>query len=466
MQNPPAQPSGLRRDLGTIQAYAAMVGMMIGAGIFRVTGVASEQTGPSVILGYLVLAPVIFASAIPYVVFLSTPLGREPGGDYSHILHTLKSPMAAFLSAWLKVISYLGALAFLAQTLADFSIALLVQAGLTAADGINPTALAVSGLLFFFVIHALGVRWFGRAQVVMFAVLGISLFVLVIPGLFAIKFENYEPFFTNGLSGFAGSMLPLFFAYAGFEALAHSGAEVVQSTERLPRILLRGVAVTTLIYILMSAVAFGVLPTAQLAADESTMAAAAAVYLPLGAAVLVTLGAVLAVATSLNSTMMIPPRLGIMLSRDRLMPDWIGRVDPRTGTPVLGLIVTAVIPVLLLLSGQTLLALNISVFALMIVYALHSVALLALHRSNPELAAQVTVPIQPRWQRAAALFSALCLGSFIILNVLQDLDRIWETDLASRFASDAGLTSLELFFPWLVVGLLIYFWQRRRHTAA
>ena len=40
-------------------------------------------------------------------------------------------------------------------------------------------------------------------------------------------------------------MLPLFFAYAGFEALAHSGAEVVQSTERLPRILLRGVAVTT-----------------------------------------------------------------------------------------------------------------------------------------------------------------------------------------------------------------------------
>ncbi len=141
MQNPPAQPSGLRRDLGTLESYAAMVGMMIGAGIFRVTSLASDQTGPSVILGYLVLAPVIFASAIPYVVFLSTPLGREPGGDYSHILHTLKSPLAAFLSAWLKVISYLGALAFLAQTLADYSNALLVQAGLAEAGGINSTVI-------------------------------------------------------------------------------------------------------------------------------------------------------------------------------------------------------------------------------------------------------------------------------------------------------------------------------------
>ena len=56
-QDPAAKPSGLRRDLGTIESYAAMVGMMIGAGIFRVTGLASEQTGPSVILGYLVLAP-------------------------------------------------------------------------------------------------------------------------------------------------------------------------------------------------------------------------------------------------------------------------------------------------------------------------------------------------------------------------------------------------------------------------
>ena len=65
----------------------------------------SSVSGSSTTSGIGRRARRIFASAIPYVVFLSTPLGREPGGDYSHILHTLKSPLAAFLSAWLKVIS-------------------------------------------------------------------------------------------------------------------------------------------------------------------------------------------------------------------------------------------------------------------------------------------------------------------------------------------------------------------------
>ena len=71
--------SSLRRDLGTIESYATLLGMLIGAGIFKVTSDAWALTGPSVILGYLVLAPAILATSVAYSVFLSTPLGREPG---------------------------------------------------------------------------------------------------------------------------------------------------------------------------------------------------------------------------------------------------------------------------------------------------------------------------------------------------------------------------------------------------
>ncbi|HEV8118669.1 MAG TPA: amino acid permease, partial [Thermoanaerobaculia bacterium] len=75
---------GLRRDLGTLESYAALIGILIGAGIFKVTGEAWTLTGPSVILGYAVLSPAILATSVAYVVFLSTPLGREPGGEYTH----------------------------------------------------------------------------------------------------------------------------------------------------------------------------------------------------------------------------------------------------------------------------------------------------------------------------------------------------------------------------------------------
>src|SRR5882724_12294938 len=67
--------SRLRRDLGTIESYAALIGILVGAGIFKVTSDAWSLTGPSVILGYVLLMPAILATSVPYAAFISTPLG-------------------------------------------------------------------------------------------------------------------------------------------------------------------------------------------------------------------------------------------------------------------------------------------------------------------------------------------------------------------------------------------------------
>src|SRR5262245_51714231 len=109
----------LRRDLGTIESYAALIGILIGAGIFKVTSDAWALTGPSVILGHLVLAPAVLATSVAYSVYLSTPLGREPGGEYTHISRTFGGYGIAFVGAWLKIISYVGALAYLALAIAE-----------------------------------------------------------------------------------------------------------------------------------------------------------------------------------------------------------------------------------------------------------------------------------------------------------------------------------------------------------
>src|SRR5882724_10780185 len=114
--------SRLRRDLGTIEAYAALIGILIGAGIFQVTSQAWAVTGPSVILGYALLMPAILSTSIPYAAFLSTPLGREPGGEYLHISRTLGGYRLAYIGAWLKIISYVGAGAYLANALAGYLI--------------------------------------------------------------------------------------------------------------------------------------------------------------------------------------------------------------------------------------------------------------------------------------------------------------------------------------------------------
>src|SRR2546423_11924476 len=114
--------SRLRRDLGTLESYAALIGILIGAGIFTVTSRAWALTGPAVLLAYVVLLPVILATSVPYAAFLSTPLGREPGGEYTHISRTLGGSGLAFIGAWLKIISYIGAGTYLASALADYVI--------------------------------------------------------------------------------------------------------------------------------------------------------------------------------------------------------------------------------------------------------------------------------------------------------------------------------------------------------
>src|SRR5213595_4177765 len=112
--------SRLRRDLGTVESYAALIGILIGAGIFKVTSQAWSLNGPSVILGYAVLMPAILATSIPYAAFISTPLGREPGGEYLHISRTLGGFGIAYVGSWLKIIAYVGAGAYLASALAGY----------------------------------------------------------------------------------------------------------------------------------------------------------------------------------------------------------------------------------------------------------------------------------------------------------------------------------------------------------
>src|SRR3989441_3988210 len=160
-KHPEAIVSRLRRDLGTIESYAALIGILIGAGIFKVTSDAWSLTGPSVVLGYAVLMPAILATSIPYAAFISTPLGREPGGEYLHISRTLDGFSIAYIGAWIKIIAYVGAGAYLASALADY---LIEFTGFKSRSEILHQALALGSLLFFYIVHVVGVRWFGRIQ--------------------------------------------------------------------------------------------------------------------------------------------------------------------------------------------------------------------------------------------------------------------------------------------------------------
>ena len=185
------------------------------------------------------------------------------------------------------------------------------------------------------------------------------------------------------------------------------------------------------------------------------MAEAASVYLPAGAAMLVTVGGIFAVATSLNATMFVPARLLLVLARDGLLPVRLGEVHSARGTPVPGLIVTFLVPALLLLSGQLSLALNIAVFALLLVYAIHGLSLLALPARNPALFAQAATSLSRPLQCTAAVASLLATAGLIAVQLAQDFSHLQATTWMERVRGKT-LTCLELCIAWSAVGLALY----------
>jgi basic amino acid/polyamine antiporter, APA family len=278
---------------------------------------------------------------------------------------------------------------------------------------------------------------------------------LILPGLFVLKAENYSPFFTHGWSGFGASLLPLFFAFAGFESIAQTAGEVKNSTQTLPRILVIGISITSLIYVLTSVVSFGVLPGTQLQTSDAPMAEVASIYLPESAALFVTMGAIAAIMTALNGTILVPSRLAIMFVEDQLAPRWLGAINSTTATPIRGLTLTLLACALLLVSGQMSLALNVAVFALVVLYFIHSLIFLLLPRLNPKLASEVTVGI-PKWLLTiAAGFSVLSMGTMIVIQLRQDIETLSSTTFGQRISS-ASVTSLELIVVWGIVGIGIY----------
>jgi basic amino acid/polyamine antiporter, APA family len=159
--------------------------------------------------------------------------------------------------------------------------------------------------------------------------------------------------------------------------------------------------------------------------------------------------------------MLVPSRLAIILARDALAPRWIGTINPRTGTPIRGLTLTLVAAIFLLVSGQVSLALNIAVFALVILYFLHSLTFLLLERRNPQLYSLIKIRLAPSVQRAAAWLSVLAMGGIIVIQVVQDLRTLTSQSFQQRL-DHRSLTSLELAVAWGLIGFVLYIYGRAR----
>ena len=406
----------LAKDLGLVSAMTIGIGTMIGAGIFVLPGVAAQEAGPIVVVSFVVGGVIAMVNALS-ISELGTAMPKA-GGGYYYVNRAL-GPMFGSIAGLGDWMGLAFASAFYSIGFGQYLSTLAPIPGVLFLNDIQIGALIAGGI--FVAINYIGAKETGSIQTV------IVFTLLAILGVFAIagwlSFDYATLISEGGLSPFGnGAILPatalVFVSFLGYAKIATVAEEMKNPGRNLPIAIIGSVAIVTVIYAILVTVMLGVVPWPELSLD-APVADAARVAFPGGlagiAATIMTLGALLATASSANASILSSARINFAMGRDKIVTDWLNEIHPNYATPYRSIALTGgMILVLIAFLGRDLeiLAKAASVLHLM-VYALMNVALIVFRETDPEgYDPDFRVPLYPITPIVGAILS-LALIAFM-----------------------------------------------------
>jgi amino acid transporter len=386
----PNSSSGFRPDLSRADFTLLVIGAVIGADVYVVAAMGASSLGPAQLVAWLVAG--VLAALIALAFVQCAAIDSNVGGSYTYA-RTAFGPLVGFLGGWalyvgecvalpvfpLAFVNYLHRVFPDLTTGADIPVKVALIAAVTAANliGVKKGARVNDALSIAKLVPLLA-----------FIALALA-FAVVRPHQVA---GHLQPFAPLGWGGFGKAIVPIFWAYAGFELAVLPAAEVRDPRRTLPQGLILGMAIATVFYVLTAFAVVGALPWEEAAASSSPLASAmTAILKGLGGpgsagAILMSIGALVSIAGVYEAFTLGVSRLSYALAADGLFPSAFARIHPKFGTPHVGLAFQAAFALI----GATLFDLRglitIAVFFLGLSYVLTALAALRLVGRHPDQA--------------------------------------------------------------------------------
>jgi APA family basic amino acid/polyamine antiporter len=470
--------TGLKRELGAFDLVMLAIGAVIGAGIFSSIGTAAAGeilpsgevvrygAGPALVLSFVLLGIVCGLAALCYAELAA--MIPQAGSAYAYSYATL-GELVAWIIGWDLILEYAVGNVAVAIAWSGYFCSLLSGFGITlpewlthgyrtallssdpAIHGLLQTAPRIAGIPVllnipaFAIVMAItwllyrGVRESARANNIMVVVKLLVLGLFVGVGAFHINPANYKPFAPNGWTGIHQGAAIVFFAYIGFDAISTAAEETKNPQRNMPIGILVGLAICTLIYVIVGAVATGMVPYMQLKASDPLSKALELAGLPM-ASWIVAFGAVISLSAVLLVFQYGQPRIFFAMARDGLLPRWAAKLHPRYRTPHVTTVVTGLAVGLGALYFDENEIYDLTNIGTLAAFAIVCIGVLVLRYSDRERHRPFRVPALPLVAIAGAL---ACLYTMKGLPT-----QAWER-----------------FGVWLVLGLILYFAYGYRHSA-
>ena len=434
----------LKRVLGAGDLVMLAIGAVIGAGIFGAIGTAAAgQTdaagnvirygaGPALVFSFLLLGGACALAALCYAELAS--MIPQAGSAYAYTYATL-GELVAWIIGWDLILEYAVGNVAVAISWADYFKTLLSGFGvnlpvwlttgyrtaLLSADpgvhGLIDSAPRIAGVPILVNIPAFaivmlitwlllrGARESARANNIMVVVKLLALALFIAVGATHLDPANYRPFAPNGFTGIHQGAAIVFFAYIGFDAISTAAEETRDPNRNLPRGILGGLAICTLIYVIVGAVLTGMVPYTELAvADPLSHALGAAGFSAVGW--VVALGATVSLSAVLLVFQYGQPRIFFAMARDGLLPQWAARLHPTRRIPTATTLLTGVAVAVASLVGDAAETYDLTNIGTLFAFALVCIGVLVLRVKEPDRPRPFRVPFV--WPVALA-GAAACL---------------------------------------------------------
>jgi len=340
----PAREDARQNALGLTACTALVVGNMIGSGIFLLPA-SLAAFGPISLAGWVLTS--VGALVLAVIFGRLSRLVMKTGGPYAYT-EAGYGDFAGFIIAWGYWIALWTGNAGVAVALAGY-VGFLVPA--VAVSPALSLAVALAAIWILTLVNVRGVAEAGFVQIVTTVLKLVPLVLIGTVGLLWIDPANYTPVNTGGtsnLSAVSASAALTLWAYLGLESATVPAGEVVEPEKTIPRATIIGVLIAAAVYIAVTTVAIGVVPSADLARSSAPLAdVSKTMWGPLGGT-LVAFGAVISTFGTLNGFTLLTGQVPYGAALDHVFPDWLARLS-RFGTPANALIFSNLLASLLVI---------------------------------------------------------------------------------------------------------------------
>ena len=547
-----AEGQALNKHLKIRDLIAFGIAAIIGAGIFSTIGQASAQGGPAVIFLFLFTALASGFAAFAYAEFASMVPVAGSAYTYSYVAF---GELIAWIIGWALIMEYAIGNITVAISWSDYLTTMLEQIHiqaiglkgihlpawmqmdyLSASRGFQEAQLLVAkgaGLssltpqladayqawmsaprigsfhlvldipaLFIIVLITWlvyrGIKESRNASNAM-VVIKLAVILLVIAvGVFYIDMKNWTPFAPEGMSGVLKGVSAVFFAYIGFDAISTTAEECENPQRDLPRGMMWAIIICTVLYIVIALILTGIVPYDQLAVGEPLAFVFEQINQP-KMTFIISISAVVAMASVLLVFQMGQPRIWLSMSRDGLLPKRFSKIHPKYKTPSFATIVVGFVVAIPALFMNLTMVTDLCSIGTLFAFVLVCGGVLVLQNKPDVERGSFRTP----YMNAGFVLPFVCFGALVYFYSSNDLFNYFQFESWAAFGqkipslifwlfalfltvvsvpkklslipclgllsclymmSEIPLQNWIYFGIWLLIGLVIYFTYSRKHS--